>query len=700
VRLRSSRSFQPFAARSRRPIVAILVTIALVSGVGALLSVRATAGSRHGAAVVEVAGRQRTLAERYVQEILLVRSGEVADPAKTVALLAASAHALLDGGLAPAVNGDDDEILLSRTSDPTTRVELEQEQRLVRDLEATGRAVLAGMDVSAVPLTAHEHIASHDAIERLRIVAALTSNVSLDAARSIAQRHDRSISRLIMVEILLAIGGLIVSLLLAWALIAATRRQTVHFRSLVSSSTDLVFVLAGGCRYVSKSVTSAFGRPESELLGDRWLGLVHEDDRAAVAAAEREGRPQELVVRMCTAAGEWRHLEAHLTDLRHDRHVRGVVLNARDITERVRLEHELIGQAQRDTFGSQLSEALEMADEEHATYDVVERAMLEVGTDTPIELLLSDSSRAHLARVATSAAAAAPACPVQSPFSCVAVRRGNPVVFDSSDALNACPKLRDRPGGACSAVCVPVSFMGRALGVLHATGPVGAPPDAIQVAQLTTLAAQAGARIGTVRAFQKTQLQASTDGLTGLVNRRTVEGTVRGMLKQHRLFSLAFADLDRFKQLNDTHGHDAGDRALRVFAQITQDVLREDDIVARWGGEEFVIIVPDLDRRHAVETLERVRTRLAASHTGGHPPFTASFGLTDSTCGATLEQVIQAADACLYASKEGGRDRITVSEGEMDDATSFAPARPERTRAPLQQAAEEEDPRPSGAEIR
>ena len=62
--------------------------------------------------------------------------------------------------------------------------------------------------------------------------------------------------------------------------------------------------------------------------------------------------------------------------------------------------------------------------------------------------------------------------------------------------------------------------------------------------------------------------------------------------------------------------------------------------------------------------------------------------------------VIQAADACLYASKEGGRDRITVSEGEMDDATSFAPARPERTRTPLQQAAEEEDPRPSGAEIR
>ena len=100
--------------------------------------------------------------------------------------------------------------------------------------------------------------------------------------------------------------------------------------------------------------------------------------------------------------------------------------------------------------------------------------MVEISPATPMELLLSDSSRAHLERAATSPTAGAPGCPVESPFSCVAVRRGSPVVFDSSEALNACPKLRGRPAGACSAVCVPVSFMGRALGVLHATGPDGA----------------------------------------------------------------------------------------------------------------------------------------------------------------------------------------------------------------------------------
>src|SRR5205807_4398643 len=124
-----------------------------------------------------------------------------------------------------------------------------------------------------------------------------------------------------------------------------------------------------------------------------------------------------------------------------------------DVTERVALEQEMSLQAERDRFGGQLMEAFEMADEEDAAYDVVERAMEEIATSTPMELLLSDSSRARLKVVATSPSAGAPACPVQSPFSCAAVRRGSPMVFESSQALNACPKLRDRPAGPCSAAC-------------------------------------------------------------------------------------------------------------------------------------------------------------------------------------------------------------------------------------------------------
>jgi diguanylate cyclase (GGDEF)-like protein/PAS domain S-box-containing protein len=709
--MRATRTFQPFAVRARGTIIAILLTFALVSTVSATLSIWTTARSKNRATLVEVAARQRTLAERYVAEVQLVRAGKTADPARTASLLAGSARALLDGGTVPAVNGDDDETALSAVTDPVVRAQLMQEQRLVADLARTGTALLAHRPLSAVPLTAHERIQVADPLQRLRVLAALTSNVALNADRTIAQRTDRNISDLITLQVGLGVGGLLVSLLLAWALIATTRRQTAHFRSLVTSSTDLVLVFGrGGCRYVSQSVTSMLGRRDSELLGNGFLQFVHEDDRTAVEDAQRHGEPREIVFRLQNANDEWRHLEAHLTDLRTDRHLRGIVLNARDITERVELEQELTRQAQRDSFGSQLVEALEMADEEGAAYDVVERAMVEVSPGSPMELLLSDSSRANLERAATSPTSGAPACPVQSPFSCVAVRRGNPVVFESSEALNACPKLRGRQDGPCSAVCVPISFMGRALGVLHATGPEGSPLGPEQVAQLTTLATQAGARIGTVRAFEKTQLQASTDSLTGLINRRTLERELRSLIKQERSFALAVADLDHFKQLNDRHGHEAGDRALRMFAQVARETLRDVDAVARWGGEEFMFVLPEIDRHQATSILERVRGSLAQAHDGNHPPFTASFGVTDSTRAETLEQLVQLVDIGLYASKEAGRDRITISDtpdspGLTVIAGDPAPAdsalrRKARARPAIHDAASEEDPYAGGLEIR
>ena len=133
-----------------------------------------------------------------------------------------------------------------------------------------------------------------------------------------------------------------------------------------------------------------------------------------------------------------------------------------------------------------------------------------------------------------------------------------------------------------------------------------------------------------MRAFAKTQLQASTDGLTGLVNRRTAEQQLRGMIQNQHPFAVAIADLDKFKQLNDTHGHEAGDRALRLFAQTATQALRDHDLIARWGGEEFVIVLPELDRFQAVSVLDRIRHDLAAAHSGGTATYTASFGVTDS----------------------------------------------------------------------
>ncbi|HEX6675070.1 MAG TPA: sensor domain-containing diguanylate cyclase [Actinomycetes bacterium] len=318
--------------------------------------------------------------------------------------------------------------------------------------------------------------------------------------------------------------------------------------------------------------------------------------------------------------------------------------------------------ARRQQFASQLAEALEIADTEADAYRIMEQAMEHVSPVMPTELLLADSSEAQLERVAASPAAGSPGCPVQSPWGCMAVRRASAITFESSQALNACPKLRDRPGGPHSATCVPLSFMGRSLGVLHATGPDGAPPGPAEVEQLVTMAAQAGSRLGTLRAFQRTELQAATDALTGLMNRRTMENRVQAMLAAKRPFALAMADLDHFKRLNDTHGHAAGDRALRLFARTISDGIRDADLFARYGGEEFVLVLPGLSVAEAVDVLERQRTILAgALAAAGSPSFTVSFGVTDSTAGATLDDMLRTADAGLLQAKSSGRDRVVVA---------------------------------------
>ena len=106
--------------------------------------------------------------------------------------------------------------VLTRASGSEVRSQLMQEQRLVTDLTATGRALLANQPVNTVPQTAHEEIAVTDPIERLRVLAGLTSNVSLNAARSIAQRTDRNVNSLILLQIALGIAGVLTSFLLAW----------------------------------------------------------------------------------------------------------------------------------------------------------------------------------------------------------------------------------------------------------------------------------------------------------------------------------------------------------------------------------------------------------------------------------------------------------------------------------------------------
>jgi len=321
-------------------------------------------------------------------------------------------------------------------------------------------------------------------------------------------------------------------------------------------------------------------------------------------------------------------------------------------------------QVQRQRFESRLANALDMAEGEPEVIDVIERSFSAVLPDAPAELLLADNSHAHLVRMAAVGPdGEPPSCGVDSPDRCPAARRAQIQAFPDSDDLDACPKLRNRPQGRISALCVPVSIMGRTVGVIHATGEPQVEVEDDRVDDLTTLAKLAGARIGLLRVMAETQLQASTDTLTGLLNRRAFSEQVAGVPPHLYPVAVAMADLDRFKTLNDTYGHETGDRALRLFARVLRDSLRGSDVVSRYGGEEFAIAFPDCTAIDASRALNTVRAQLDAAITvSGLPKFSASFGVTDAEPGEELLAVLRRADDALLMAKRQGRDRVVLHD--------------------------------------
>jgi diguanylate cyclase (GGDEF)-like protein len=334
----------------------------------------------------------------------------------------------------------------------------------------------------------------------------------------------------------------------------------------------------------------------------------------------------------------------------------------RESTWMTELEAVQRAEASRQHFAADLHDALEMAPDEDAIAIAIAHVFDEFASTNPAELLLADSSDAHLTSRVVNPAAGAAHCGVGAPFECPAVRRATAQTFATSTALNACPHLRDRTGDARSALCIPVAFMGRSLGVLHMTGPDHQPPTPEQADRMSVLAGQVGTAIGTVRAFSKAQLQANTDSLTGLLNRRSAEDRLMRRLHAGDTFAIVMADLDHFKLLNDTYGHEVGDRSLRLFSDTVRTALRGDDIFARWGGEEFVIALPGIDRHAAAEILDRVRSLLADTCARADTPsVTASFGVSDTTLGAHLDQLLRSADDALLVAKSSGRDRVQLA---------------------------------------
>ncbi len=251
---------------------------------------------------------------------------------------------------------------------------------------------------------------------------------------------------------------------------------------------------------------------------------------------------------------------------------------------------------------------------------------------------------------------------------CWSLRRSRGyLVADSGTTMNCRHVATELPG---SYLCMPMMAQGEVMGILHLRK--AAPEDADQmktIGQFATTVAEAMAlALANLKLRETLRNQAIRDGLTGLFNHRYLEETLDRELSRGKRsgasLGVIMLDLDHFKEYNDTYGHNAGDELLCALGQLIQDQIRKEDIACRYGGEEFLLIMPGVSMEIALERANELNLSVKRLHTQNtslkHITISAGVAIFPDH-GSTSKDIIKAADAALYRAKEEGRDRVVVA---------------------------------------
>jgi two-component system cell cycle response regulator len=233
------------------------------------------------------------------------------------------------------------------------------------------------------------------------------------------------------------------------------------------------------------------------------------------------------------------------------------------------------------------------------------------------------------------------------------------VMMPEMDGLDACRLIRVEP--ACAAIYVfMLSAKNETIDKVFGLD-IGADSYMAKPIEADELKAQIRAGLCTV----ENRRQAIYDALTGLFNRRSFDDLMaREMASKERYehaLSLVMIELDHFKAVNDTHGHDSGDALLRDLADILRNVCRPSDLPCRWGGKEFVWLMPETDLEGASQAAERLRADIESHRFEKVGTLTASLGIAQAGQSDSAEQVHKRADEALCRAKDGGRNRVEVA---------------------------------------
>lgn len=427
------------------------------------------------------------------------------------------------------------------------------------------------------------------------------------------------------------------ALVLLWT--RQIRLREERFKGLTEQSLDLTlaFTPDGGVVYQSPSHLAVLGYPPGELVGTRVEALFHPDDLPALEQARQglaRGGAASLVHRLRRKGGGYLDFESTLADLTANRALRALVLHGRDVTDRLATQEALRQSEAR--YALALTAAgvgawdRDLASGEIVWSDNVEPMFgLSPGafgrTFTDFLQLVHPADRDAVVAAGQRCLAgdgeyrAEYRVPLPGGKTCWILARGN--------------VIRDAAGRPT-----------RLMGVLQ--------------------------DVTERRSLEADLLRLATqDELTRLSNRRHFLEQARREVERSRRYgsslSLLMVDADHFKQVNDTHGHAAGDAVLRALAETGRKLLRDADSMGRLGGEEFALLLPETDLAQAVVVAERLRKAVGEMRValpgGGEAQLTVSVGVAALGPGAeNLDELMRRADAALYAAKDKGRNRVEL----------------------------------------
>ncbi len=465
-----------------------------------------------------------------------------------------------------------------------------------------------------------------------------------------------------------------------------------QYRLLANSITDVVSLheMNGNFVYASPSIRLLSGKPPSDAIGKDARRYIHPNDLPLLNTVDTwlaEVKDELIQLRIRNSEEEYIWVELRLHLIEKDGKPFQILSTTRDISERKQAEQalyeanlrlqgsvdEMRERNEEITLLNELGDLLQGCLALQDLYDVVEAMAPRLFPNEAGALYVQNASKKLVEANATWGESFGSET-VFSPEKCWALRRGRIHSVNLPEHDLNCGHITEKE--PISYVCIPMSAHGELMGLLYLKCEHSQEEEprcktlAIMVAERVALA------IANLRLRESLQRQSIRDSLTGLYNRRymeiTVERELRQAQRQNHSVGFVMIDLDHFKQFNDTYGHGAGDALLSALGDYLLNNIRGGDIACRFGGDEFVLILPQANLEATAQRAENLcegLRRITIAYKGlTLGPVTASFGVSAYPDHAiAIDPLLSLADMALYRAKDDGRNRVNIASQREED---------------------------------